>query len=94
MPLLEGTDGVRKMSKSFGNYIALEDNPNDMFGKLMYALMLRYYELLTTEDLSGVKAAHPMEAKQALAALIVVGITGSARRPFSRNFKSGSSERA
>ncbi|NWF72984.1 MAG: tyrosine--tRNA ligase [Nitrospirae bacterium] len=74
MPLLEGTDGVKKMSKSVGNYIALEDAPNDMFGKLMSisdSLMLRYYELLTTEDLSGVRAAHPMEAKQTLAALIV-----------------------
>ena len=74
MPLLEGTDGVKKMSKSVGNYIALEDTPNDMYGKLMSisdTLMVRYYELLTTEDLAGVKAAHPMEAKQALAALIV-----------------------
>ena len=80
MPLLEGTDGVRKMSKSFGNYIALEDTPNDMFGKLMSisdALMLRYYELLTTEDLAGVKAAHPMEAKQALAALMVARYHGA-----------------
>ena len=54
MPLLEGTDGVRKMSKSVGNYIALEDKPDDMFGKLMSisdALMHRYYELLTTDDL-------------------------------------------
>jgi tyrosyl-tRNA synthetase len=74
MPLLEGTDGVKKMSKSVGNYVALEDAPNDMYGKLMSisdTLMLRYYELLTTEDLAGVKAAHPMEAKQTLAALIV-----------------------
>ncbi len=67
MPLLEGTDGVRKMSKSVGNYIALEDKPDDMFGKLMSisdALMHRYYELLTTEDLSRVvKTQHPMEAK-------------------------------
>ena len=80
MPLLEGTDGVRKMSKSFGNFIALEDTPNDMFGKLMSVsdmLMLRYYELLTTEDLAGVKAAHPMEAKQALAALIVARYHGA-----------------
>jgi tyrosyl-tRNA synthetase len=80
MPLLEGTDGVRKMSKSLGNYIALEDTPNDMFGKLMSisdALMLRYYELLTTEDLAGVKAAHPMEAKQSLAALIVARYHGA-----------------
>ena len=79
MPLLEGMDGVKKMSKSQGNYIALEDAPNEMFGKLMSisdALMLRYYELLTTEDLAGVKAAHPMEAKQALAAMIVARYHG------------------
>jgi len=94
MPLLEGTDGVRKMSKSFGNYIALEDKPNDMFGKLMSisdALMLRYYELLTTEDLAGVKAAHPMEAKQSLAHLIVTRYHGSeaakqARADFQQKF--------
>ena len=80
MPLLEGTDGVRKMSKSFGNYIALEDTPNDMYGKLMSisdTLMLRYYELLTTEDLAGVKAAHPMEAKHSLAQLIVTRYHGN-----------------
>ena len=74
MPLLEGTDGVRKMSKSFGNYIALEDRPADMFGKLMSisdTLMIRYYELLTTEDLTRVKAAHPMEAKLQLAEILV-----------------------
>ncbi len=95
MPLLEGTDGVRKMSKSFGNYIALEDTPNDMFGKLMSisdTLMLRYYELLTTEDLAGVKAAHPMEAKQALAALIVARYHGAeaghqARAAFQQKFQ-------
>ncbi len=74
MPLLEGTDGVRKMSKSLGNYIALEDRPADMFGKLMSIsddLMLRYYELLTTADLDAVKHQHPMEAKIALAEQIV-----------------------
>jgi tyrosyl-tRNA synthetase len=95
MPLLEGTDGVRKMSKSLGNYIALEDTPNDMFGKLMSisdALMLRYYELLTTEDLTGVKTAHPMEAKQALAALIVARYHGTeagqqARAAFQQKFQ-------
>jgi tyrosyl-tRNA synthetase len=95
MPLLEGTDGVKKMSKSVGNYIALEDAPNDMFGKLMSisdALMLRYYELLTTEDLGGVKAAHPMEAKQALAALIVARYHGAeagqqARSAFQQKFQ-------
>ena len=74
MPLLEGTDGVRKMSKSLGNYIALEDPPEEMFGKLMSisdTLMWRYYELLTTEDLDSVKAMHPMEAKLNLASTIV-----------------------
>lgn len=79
MPLLEGTDGVRKMSKSVGNYIALEDKPADMFGKLMSIsdmLMYRYYELLTTEDLALVKAGHPMEAKQSLAQLIVARYHG------------------
>ncbi|MDE3042915.1 MAG: tyrosine--tRNA ligase [Nitrospirota bacterium] len=97
MPLLEGTDGVRKMSKSLGNYIALEDTPNDMFGKLMSisdALMLRYYELLTTEDLAGVQAAHPMEAKQALAALIVARYHGDdAAREARAGFQQKFSER-
>jgi tyrosyl-tRNA synthetase len=79
MPLLEGTDGVKKMSKSVGNYVALEDKPEEMFGKLMSisdALMLRYYELLTTENLERVKAMHPMEAKQALAEQIVARYHG------------------
>ncbi len=95
MPLLEGTDGVKKMSKSVGNYIALEDAPNDMYGKLMSisdTLMLRYYELLTTEDMAGVKAAHPMEAKQALASLIVARYHGEeagreARVAFQQKFQ-------
>ncbi len=95
MPLLEGTDGVKKMSKSTGNYIALEDAPEDMFGKLMSisdALMLRYYELLTTEDLGRVKALHPMEAKQALAAQIVGRYHGEeagvkARASFQQKFQ-------
>ena len=95
MPLLEGTDGVKKMSKSVGNYIALEDSPNEMFGKLMSisdVLMLRYYELLTTEDLAGAKAAHPMEAKQSLAALIVARYHGAdagrqARAAFQQKFQ-------
>jgi len=73
-PLLEGTDGIRKMSKSFGNYIALEDLPGEMFGKIMSisdALMTRYYELLTTADLDAVSKLHPMEAKLQLAQEIV-----------------------
>jgi tyrosyl-tRNA synthetase len=95
MPLLEGTDGVRKMSKSVGNYIALEDKPNEMFGKLMSisdALMVRYYELLTTEDLTRVKTLHPMEAKQALAEQIVARYHGTeagrdARTAFQHKFQ-------
>jgi tyrosyl-tRNA synthetase len=95
MPLLEGTDGVRKMSKSLGNYIALEDKPDDMFGKLMSisdTLMLRYYELLTTEDLGRVKALHPMEAKQSLAEMMVAQYHGmeagrQARAEFQQKFQ-------
>jgi tyrosyl-tRNA synthetase len=80
MPLLEGTDGVRKMSKSLGNYIALEDQPADMFGKIMSisdALMHRYYELLTTDDLALVETQHPMESKLNLAHGIVARYHGS-----------------
>lgn len=95
MPLLEGIDGVKKMSKSLGNYIALEDKPEDMFGKLMSisdTLMLRYYELLTTEDLGRVKALHPMDAKLALAEQIVTRYHGAeaarqARADFERKFR-------
>lgn len=74
MPLLEGTDGVRKMSKSFGNFIALEDRPAEMYGKLMSIsdeLMMRYYELLTVQNLEELKRMHPMEAKKALAEQLV-----------------------
>ena len=70
MPLLEGTDGVKKMSKSYGNYIALNDTPKDMFGKIMSIsddLMIKYYELLTQCDLKEVKQMHPREAKANLA---------------------------
>jgi tyrosyl-tRNA synthetase len=95
LPLLEGTDGVKKMSKSVGNYIALEDKPAEMFGKIMSisdTLMLRYYELLTTEDLNRVKAMHPMEAKQSLAELIVARYHGAdagrqARADFQQKFQ-------
>lgn len=95
MPLLEGIDGIKKMSKSVGNYIALEDNPGDMFGKIMSIsddLMVRYYELLTTEDLAKVKAAHPMEAKQQLAQRLVMRYHGEeaarkAREGFQQKFQ-------
>ncbi|HET8580552.1 MAG TPA: tyrosine--tRNA ligase, partial [Nitrospiraceae bacterium] len=94
-PLLEGTDGVRKMSKSLGNYIALEDAPADIFGKIMSisdVLMLRYYELLTTVDLNRVRATHPMEAKLALAEQIVAQYHGQkaaddAKAEFQQKFR-------
>jgi tyrosyl-tRNA synthetase len=80
MPLLVGTDGEKKMSKSYGNYVAFNDHPNDMFGKLMSvsdALMYSYYELLTSEDMAAVKAEHPMEAKKKLAGLITARYHGA-----------------
>jgi tyrosyl-tRNA synthetase len=82
MPLIEGTDGVHKMSKSMDNYIALTDTPTNMFGKLMSIsdeLMKKYYLLLsrrpalevekTVADLTA-GTLHPMEAKKALASEI------------------------
>ena len=85
MPLLEGLDGVRKMSKSLGNYVGLTDKPEDMYGKLMSVpdkLMVRYYELLTTataEEIAAVKsgAMHPMEAKKRLARTLVTEYHGA-----------------
>ncbi|MEI7912212.1 MAG: tyrosine--tRNA ligase [Verrucomicrobiota bacterium] len=68
LPLLEGLDGVRKMSKSYGNYVGVSDPPQEMFGKLMSVsdeLMDRYYLLLLGEARDP--AGHPMEAKKALA---------------------------
>jgi tyrosyl-tRNA synthetase len=81
MPLLVGTDGSKKMSKSYGNYVALNDAPQEMFGKIMSVsdpLMWQYYELLTREDLNAAKALHPMEAKKRLASLIVGQYHGEA----------------
>lgn len=83
MPILEGLDGVQKMSKSLGNYIGVKDAPEDMFGKIMSisdTLMWRYYELvssLSVEQGRELKlqvengAVHPMEAKKQLATDIV-----------------------
>ncbi len=68
MPILEGLDGKQKMSKSLGNYVALNESPGDMFGKLMSIsdeLMARYYEILLHEKLAA--DIHPMEAKKSLA---------------------------
>lgn len=75
MPLLEGTDGVQKMSKSYGNYIGIAEPPSEIFGKVMSIsdeLMMRYYELLSDapkERLEEIRAGrvHPKEAKEALA---------------------------
>lgn len=79
LPLLEGTDGKRKMSKSFGNDIAFEDIPFEMFGKIMSVrdeLMYRYYELLTDQNLEEIRALHPMEAKLRLAFFLVAHFHG------------------
>ncbi|AFV98084.1 MULTISPECIES: tyrosine--tRNA ligase [unclassified Sulfuricurvum] len=79
MPILEGLDGVQKMSKSLGNYIAVADEPNEMFGKILSVsdtLMWRYYELLSTQSLDEIEALktgvengslHPKKVKEALA---------------------------
>lgn len=79
MPLLEGTDGVRKMSKSYGNYIGIDEAPSQIFGKVMAIsddLMWRYYELLSArslEDIATLRSdvqsgkVHPKTAKENLA---------------------------
>ncbi len=74
MPLLEGTDGVKKMSKSYGNHIGIDEPPEEIFGKVMSIsdeLMYRYYTLLTQDNIDKVKEGHPMEAKKKLAMRIV-----------------------
>ena len=79
VPLLVGLDGVKKMSKSYGNYVGLNDEPGDMFGKLMSIpdeLMPMYYELLTSENMDEIKAMHPMAAKKKLAGLLVTRFHG------------------
>lgn len=79
-PLLEGTDGVRKMSKSLGNYIGINEPAGEIFGKVMSVsdeLMFRYYELLTECDLAKVRTLHPKEAKLQLAVEIVSQFYGA-----------------
>src|SRR5271157_5689455 len=82
-PLLEGTDGVQKMSKSYGNYIGITEAPQEMFGKVMSIsdeLMWRYYELVTDVSMADIERmkrevasgqAHPMKLKQELGKRIV-----------------------
>jgi tyrosyl-tRNA synthetase len=86
MPILEGLDGVDKMSKSLKNYVGINESPEDMFGKLMSisdTLMWRYYELLTDVDFMAVKkdvgsgAAHPKKVKEELAKNIVAQYHGA-----------------
>jgi tyrosyl-tRNA synthetase len=103
MPLLEGLDGVRKMSKSLGNYVGITEAPGDMFGKLMSIsdhLMWRYLELLTTRtaaELQALRTAtdagrNPMEIKLDLAEELVgrfhtLAEASAARRAFIERFR-------
>ncbi len=91
MPLLEGLDGVNKMSKSLGNYIGITEPPREIFGKTMSIsdeLMVRYYELLSDADLATLQQVrdgvagqpggrHPMESKKALARELVARFHGT-----------------
>ena len=89
MPLLEGTDGVQKMSKSLGNYIGINEPPNEMFGKVMSIsdeLMWRYYELLTdlrADEIAELRAAanagrrNPRDLKVELAKRIITDFHSS-----------------
>ncbi len=100
LPILEGLDGVQKMSKSLGNYIAVEDTPVDIFGKVMSVsdeLMWRYYELLSErsdEEITALKSdSHPMDAKKELATELTAWLHGaeaaqSARVDFESKFSS------
>lgn len=85
MPLLEGLDGVQKMSKSLGNYIGVQEPPNQMFGKLMSisdVMMWRYYELLSAKSAAEISAlktdAHPRDAKLGLSRELVARFHGAA----------------
>jgi tyrosyl-tRNA synthetase len=82
LPLLEGTDGEKKMSKSYNNYIGLKDEPDDMFGKCMRIpdhLLIKYFELatsLTGKDIDEIKEAlesggNPKDSKERLAEQVV-----------------------
>lgn len=85
MPLLEGLDGVKKMSKSYGNYVGVNDAPQEMFGKLMSVsdeLMDRYYLLLLGEARDSL--GHPMDAKKSLAEKITSRYHGHEAGPVAR----------
>jgi tyrosyl-tRNA synthetase len=76
VPLLEGLDGVQKMSKSYGNYVGINEKPEDIFGKLMSVsdeMMWRYFDLLTRvpeAEIAALRSGHPMDAKKRLARVI------------------------
>ncbi len=96
-PLLEGTDGAQKMSKSLDNYIGINEPPAEIFGKIMSIndeLMMKYYEYLTDADLSKVKKLHPKEAKLQLAGAIVTQFydakkAKTVREAFEKTFSQG-----
>ncbi len=104
-PLLEGTDGVNKMSKSLGNYIGINESPDSMFGKVMSisdALMWRYFELLSFRPLTEIAALkkaiangrNPRDVKLELAAEIVARFHGhEAAERAQREFRARVSER-
>ena len=84
VPILEGLDGVQKMSKSLGNYVGITEPPIDMYGKLMSVsddMMFRYFELVTRvseEEIRALRQLHPMEAKKKLAHTITAMYHGEA----------------
>ena len=84
VPILEGLDGVQKMSKSLGNYVGIAEPAAEMYGKLMSvsdALMLRYFELVTRvpeEEIARLRLLHPMEAKKQLARTVTAIYHGEA----------------
>ena len=98
MPLLEGLDGVQKMSKSLGNYIGINETAENIFGKVMSIsddLMWRYYELLSGKDLTEIQALrsqvdggsrHPMDVKKILATELVTRFHGPAAADAARNY--------
>ena len=95
MPLLEGTDGVQKMSKSLANYVGINEAPNDQFGKIMSIsddLMWRYWELATDvsmRDIEAMKSSHPKEVKENLAVTIITQYHGAAAAAAAKeNFRS------
>jgi tyrosyl-tRNA synthetase len=82
VPLLEGLDGVQKMSKSYGNYVGISEKPEDIFGKIMSVsdeMMWRYFDLLTRipeAEVATLRSEHPMDAKKRLARVITAQYHG------------------